>query len=257
MKKKLQFFLLSLVAVTFVNAQDLIVVDLAVANQVTITAGPGLSASTISGSDSTGFYLEDFFTSDQTFAEVLVSGDLTSAANTPDLSPDLFRGGGGTDPGLNIWSYTDDPTSDFTAGQVAFSGQATWTLSVDEYNAMTGSSSSGNIYFAADTVDDIAGGATLIGTYSVINNPLSIPDVQSFEFSYYPNPVTDVLNITSQKMIEQVEVYNMLGQYVSVQKLNALNGTIKTANLANGAYFFRSTFQDGTVKTFKVIKKEF
>ena len=55
-------------------------------------------------------------------------------------------------------------------------------------------------------------------------------------------------------MIEQVDIYNMLGQYVSVQKLNTINGTVNTTSLENGTYIFKATFQDGTIGTFKVVK---
>ncbi|MFC2110100.1 T9SS type A sorting domain-containing protein [Bacteroidota bacterium] len=173
--------------------------------------------------------------------------------NTSDLDPNLYRASSGTDTGLNIYSYTGDATSDFTAGVTAFSGSATYTLSVAEYNALLNSNENGDVYFPAGAEGDVAG-ATKIGTYSVTGNTLSIPVVASINLSYFPNPVTDVLNITAQKVIAQVDIYNMLGQYVHVQKLNALNGTINTANLANGTYFSRTTFQDGTIETFKVVK---
>ena len=252
MKKQLLF--LFFITVTFGYAQELLVVDLSTTNEITVTATTNLSAATVSGSDTTGFYLEDFFASagEQEITNNLVVGTLTSFTELTDDSPNIYRNIN-TDPGLNIWSYTDDATSNFTAGAQAFSGTATWTLTVDEYNAMLTAPTSGNIYFSADSVDDL-GTATLIGTYSVIGT-LSISDVQANDFTYYPNPVKDALNISSQKVIEQVEIYNMLGQYVSVQKLNVANGMVNTNSLAKGAYFFRATFQDGTIGSFKVIKE--
>ena len=163
---------------------------------MTITATTNNSAATVSGSDTTGFYLENFFSNDpndEAITNTLVSGDLTSAANASDGSPSIFRGGSGTDPGLNVWSYTNDPTSDFTAGSQAFSGSGTWSLTPEDYAAMLTAPTSGNIYFVADTVDDIAG-ATLIGTYTV-NATLSRDDFDNNAFTYGPNPVKDVLNL--------------------------------------------------------------
>ncbi|MGB1308003.1 MAG: T9SS type A sorting domain-containing protein [Oceanihabitans sp.] len=153
-----------------------------------------------------------------------------------------------------MWTYTDDPTSDFVTGTQAFSGSATWTVDPAEYTAMLAAPASGNIYFTADDVTDLPG-ATLLGTYSVSILPLSVTDVQYNDFTYYPNPVKEVWNIASQKVIEQVEVYNILGQTVSIQKLNSLNGAINTSSLVNGTYFFRVTLQEGATKTIKVIKK--
>ena len=154
------------------SASDLpvvLLVDLSVPNQITVTATDGPSNATTSGSDTTGFYLANFFGADGATGlnAGLVSGDLTSFLNGSDNSPNLFRGGT-TDPGLNIWSYTNDPTSDFEVGVQAFSGSATGSLDADDYaNMLIGGERVGNIWFAADTVDDL-GGALVIGDYSVI-----------------------------------------------------------------------------------------
>ncbi|MCK7591517.1 T9SS type A sorting domain-containing protein [Subsaxibacter sp. CAU 1640] len=254
MKVKLLF--LVFLTVTIGYSQELLIVDLSTQNRVTVTATTGTAAASAAGNDTTGFYLENFFANagTQTLAEVLVSGNLTTASTSSDNSPDLYRGGtGGTDPGLNIWSYTNDATSPFTAGQLAFTGQGTWTLSAAEYTAFLTAPASGNIYFPADTVDDLAT-ATLIGTYSVAF-PLSIEESALGAFSYHPNPVRDVLNINSQKMIAQVDIYNILGQNLTVQPVNALNAALDTAYLASGTYVFRAHFQDGTSTTMQIAKR--
>lgn len=160
------------------QAQELLQIDLSVTNEITVTATAGLSAVTASGSDTTGIYLENFYGgAGSSLANVLVAGDFTNFLNPSDLSPSLFRGGVGADPGLNIWSFSSDTTVDFTAGLQAFTGSATWSLTAAEYADMLAGNQSGNIYFPADTEDDIAGGALLIGTYgpaSVIPEPTSI-----------------------------------------------------------------------------------
>jgi hypothetical protein len=156
------------------QADDLLIIDLTVANEITITATDGLSAVTASGSDSIGIYLENFYGgSGDALSAPLASGDFTNAENPADGSPALFRGGGGSDPGLNIWSFSSDSTVTFTEGSLAFVGSATWSLDANEYADMLAGSMSGNVYFPADTVDDIAG-ATAIGTYLVVPTPGAI-----------------------------------------------------------------------------------
>jgi len=153
------------------QADDLLIIDLTVANEITITATDGLSAVTASGSDGIGIYLENFYGgSGDALSAPLASGDFTNAENPADGSPALFRGGGGSDPGLNIWSFSSDGTVTFTEGSLAFVGSATWSLDANEYADMLAGSMSGNIYFPADTVDDIAG-ASLLGTYTVVPAP--------------------------------------------------------------------------------------
>lgn len=161
----------SALVVASAQAEHLLEVDLSVVNQVTITAAAGVSMATVSGSDTTGVYLENFYGgSGDSLSASLVSGNLTNAENPSDNSPSLYRGGAGGDPGLNIWSFSSDSTVTFTAGSLAFVGSATWTLDANEYADMLAGSTSGMIYFPADTVDDIPG-ATAIGTYLVIPTP--------------------------------------------------------------------------------------
>lgn len=153
-------------------AQDkLLIVDLTVVNEITITATGGLSGGTVSGSDGTGFLLADFFNGGAgpgIFEGS--SGDLTSFLNPSDGGPDLFNSTGSV--GLNVFSYTADATSDFVAGTQAFSGSATFALEPDEYAAALAGNSSGTIYAIADTDDDIAG-ATALGTWNLIPAPSS------------------------------------------------------------------------------------
>ena len=56
-------------------------------------------------------------------------------------------------------------------------------------------------------------------------------------------------------MIAQVDIYNMLGQNLTVQPVNALNAAVDTAYLASGTYVFRAHFQDGTSNTMQIAKR--
>ncbi len=81
------------------------------------------------------------------------------------------------------------------------------------------------------------------------NNPVAA------QFAYYPNPVKDQLNIVSNKNLTKVEIYNLAGQRISEQSLNASNTSISTQQLSPGAYIFKATLENGQVETFKVWKK--
>ncbi len=156
-------------AASATELQNLVIIDLTVPNQVTVTATDGVSFSDASGSDTTGIYLENFYAAagGSLFAS-LVSGDFTNFENPSDNSPELFRAGGGTDPGLNIWSFSSDSTVTFTAGGQAFTGSATWTLDADDYADMiAGGERGGDLYFPADEASDLPS-AVLLGTWNVI-----------------------------------------------------------------------------------------
>ncbi len=155
------------------SAQELLIVDLSVTDQITITATGEAAANSVSGGAFTGFLMADFYNA-LNFSGVfgtLVSGDLAPAQNVSDLSPSLFRGS--TDNGLNVWAYTVSGDSDFVAGSLAFTGSATWDLDPLAYADMISGNLSGDIYAPADTDDDIAA-AVFIGTWNVIPAPSSL-----------------------------------------------------------------------------------
>ncbi len=154
------------------NLEILLEVDLSVENQVTISATDGLAAVSASASNFTGYLLADFFaTPGAGFGGVLGadSGDLTTFNNASDGTPSGFVGSSSV--GLNIWSFSSDSTVTVDAGAQAFVGSATWTLDAAQYADFLAGATSGDIYFGADTDDDIAAGAVLIGQYSVVPAP--------------------------------------------------------------------------------------
>ena len=154
------------------QADVLLVVDLSTPNQVTINATNGLSSATISGSDTTGAYLADFYGTAPA-AGVIYSngvGGLTNFLNPPDNSPGLFSSAGET--GLNIWTWSTATTVNFTAGTQAFTGSGTWTVTAAEYAALLGGPAGGDLYFPADTASDLPN-ATLIGSWSLVPEPAS------------------------------------------------------------------------------------
>jgi hypothetical protein len=70
----------------------------------------------------------------------------------------------------------------------------------------------------------------------------------------YPNPVNDVLYVTSQNTIEQAAIYNMLGQKVMSSSINNQSGSINVSSLNSGLYIITTTSQDKQTST-RFIKK--
>jgi len=77
-------------------------------------------------------------------------------------------------------------------------------------------------------------------------------DFDLYSFSYYPNPVNDVLHFSSNATIENVIVSNMLGQQVNAN-LSSDKTSLDLSNLSNGNYFVKVTIE-GVSKTIKVVK---
>lgn len=161
------------IAATGAAADILLEIDLSTTNQVTISATNGLASQSASASNFTGMLLADFFTTPGSgFGGVLAadSGDLTTFNNPSDGTPSGFVGSASV--GLNIWSFSTAGTVTVDAGAQAFTGSATWLLDAAQYADFLSGATSGDIYFGADTDDDIGGASVVnIGTYRVVPAP--------------------------------------------------------------------------------------
>ncbi|GHU68664.1 hypothetical protein FACS189413_06110 [Bacteroidia bacterium] len=78
-----------------------------------------------------------------------------------------------------------------------------------------------------------------------------IPVSSSANIQLYPNPVIDVLNIASESSVQNVKVYNTVGQLV-VNQSNT--NQIDCSRLAKGHYLVKITLNNNTSITKKIIK---
>ena len=67
----------------------------------------------------------------------------------------------------------------------------------------------------------------------------------------FPNPVVDIATIQSAKNIANTAVYNITGSIVQSGKGIVIN----LATAANGMYFVKIQFEDGSIETVKIVKK--
>ena len=105
-------------------------------------------------------------------------------------------------------------------------------------------------YYATQTV----GGCTSSTSLAVTITTLANQDFDMAQFTYYPNPVIDLLNISYSQDIANVKVFNMIGQQLMSKQINSNSAQIDMSDYANGAYFIQVT-TDTAMKTVRVIKK--
>lgn len=135
---------------------------------------------------------------------------------TPQPFTDYQRWEATSQPGIGGFSYT------------SYDGGETWEMN-DGYNF----------------VFDI---------YGFTKEYLGVNDIRNNVISVYPNPVSDVLNISSIKEINKVLVYNSVGQIVKTSdKLQS--SKINVSDLSTGVYFINAILKDGETQTFRIIKK--
>jgi len=73
------------------------------------------------------------------------------------------------------------------------------------------------------------------------------------EIEFYPNPVTDFLNITMQLRADKIEVKNVLGQTIVLLNSPDFFEKIDTRNWSSGMYLF-SVFFEKEKLTYKILK---
>src|SRR5690625_392614 len=83
---------------------------------------------------------------------------------------------------------------------------------------------------------------------------LGVESQEFINFSFHPNPVGELLNLRAGMPIEQVEIYNLLGQKVLQTQPQTLEAVLDMDRLQSGVYLMNVQI-NGSTKTFKVVKK--
>ena len=81
---------------------------------------------------------------------------------------------------------------------------------------------------------------------------MAVSDIDKKDISVYPNPFTDVLKISDVKGVKSVSVNDISGREV---KSLAPSAELNLSSLKAGLYIVNLKMEDGSVKTFKAIKK--
>ncbi|WP_333695726.1 GEVED domain-containing protein [Flavobacterium sp.] len=108
----------------------------------------------------------------------------------------------------------------------------------------------GQTYYAVQTSDQGCRSASFAVTVTVT---LGANSFDLAGLKYYPNPVTNVLQVEYTAPIVSLELYNMIGQKVSFQNVNALQGSLEMGKLPTGTYFVKVQTENAS-KTIKIVK---
>lgn len=189
-------------------------------------------------------------------------------SNVPD--PDCSSYGGG-----DVWFSVVVPSSTLTieiqsdddsitdTGMEVFSGSCAGTLTSIDCNDdagigffslldLTGLTVGETIYIRVFSYDNFEEGTFKIAAYDA---SLSNDSFDNASFTYYPNPVKNVLNLSYNQDITSVEIFNMVGQKVSSNNLGASMGQVDMSQLANGVYLVKVATANNQTKTIRVIKE--
>jgi hypothetical protein len=66
--------------------------------------------------------------------------------------------------------------------------------------------------------------------------PSLVEDVVKSNFSIYPNPATNFINVSANETIEQIDIYDVRGSLIFSQSYQEKNTSIDVSNFAKGVY---------------------
>ncbi|AUC80394.1 hypothetical protein CW736_13850 [Nonlabens sp. MB-3u-79] len=69
-----------------------------------------------------------------------------------------------------------------------------------------------------------------------VDGTVGVDDIDSFEFSYYPNPTDNLVSFNGQQVIDGIIVRNLLGQQLLVAQPNATSSSIDLSPFPSGLY---------------------
>ncbi len=85
------------------------------------------------------------------------------------------------------------------------------------------------------------------------NSTLSTSDFQSHAVTFYPNPATDLVNFSSINSIDNITVYNLLGQKVFEKRINSTDFSMDISSLSKATYLVEIKI-DSALQTLKLVK---
>src|SRR5690625_5109271 len=176
-----------------------------------------------------------------------------TVTNISETGADVSWTAGGTE---NEWIVVYGPTefdfADYTNNGNADVSEVTVTDTTETTLSDLTDGEEYDVYVIAKCDDNEI--SDEVGPVSFTTKTSSI-DKQLFEsFSFYPNPIQNVINLKSGSNIEYVQVYDMLGKNVVEVAPNALSVELNTSKLQKGVYIMKVTIK-GTQETFRIVKK--
>lgn len=199
-----------------------------------------------------------------------VIGNNTNSTDSGETSPGCAYYQGG-----DIWYSVTVPTSgtvtvetaSVAGSSVSDTGMAVYSGSCGSLVLVSCNDDGGAGYFSKVDVTGATPGETLyvrvweygnnsfgdigVGAY---DSSVSIQDNIIDSFNYYPNPVTNTLNISAKDNIQSISIFDITGKQVISVAPNALETRIDFSSLKSGIYFVKARVS-GQMTAFKIIKK--
>ena len=158
-------------------------------------------------------------------------------------------------------------TTSVSGSSVSDTGMAVYDGSCGALNLIDCDDDGGSGLFSSIELNGLTPGETLyVRVWEYGNNSFGAIGICAYDASssvseneikgleFYPNPVSNTLNIQAKQDIQAVHIYNISGQEVLKLQPNTTEEQIDMSHLTNGMYFVKVQI-NGQLTAFKVVKK--
>jgi len=153
-----------------------------------------------------------------------------------------------------VFSWTGDPDADFTLNLGTADPPTQAFNNFDNGGTISGLVENTTYFWSVDAVNCFGNTTGTVWSFTT-GAALSVEENNLNTFIAYPNPTSDILNIKSSVEIDEISVFNLLGQKVAIfEKNEIIDSSINISELKSGLYLVRISAGDNT-ETIRVTKK--
>lgn len=158
----------------------------------------------------------------------------------------------------SVYVATGNQISNFTSSPVSFTENLDNTDASGNFanRSLDISSLAGQMVYIAFRHHNVTDQWELdLDDFLITSSTLGVDDFETTSFKHYYNTENNILTLkSSNRPIDAIEIFNLLGQKVVSEKLSQTNETIDLSNIVDGIYLARVTIDNAT-KTIKFLKQ--
>ena len=128
-------------------------------------------------------------------------------------------------------------------------------FAIADFTNLTGTSNLGQIQLLLGSAEGGTQGTVFIDNLFLYNAATAgIKNNTLTNVSLYPNPSEDFLQISAEKIIRKVSIYNILGKVIKTISIDSISKNINVSELNSGVYLIKYSTENGT-GTAKFVKQ--
>ncbi len=113
----------------------------------------------------------------------------------------------------------------------------------------------GTYYWRVQAIDNLYGASPFSEEQSFTITDVAVDSKRALSTRIYPNPASDIMNISAEDQINSIALYDMTGRVVLEKSINSTNMSLNLEQVRQGIYFVKIYYANGADITRKVIRE--